>query len=443
MSKNSAQSNQREKLRERAKARYGWVAENISEMSPKEIRKLVHDLQTYQIELEIQNDELRRAQEELADSRDRYSSLYDRAPVGYVTVNHKGLIIEANITLVEMLGVERRFLVMQPISTFIFSDDQDDYYRQQRETIESKQGTCQVRMVRRDAEPFWVQIDSIVIEDQDENDIRIRTVIIDITERRSLEEEQKSFETRCRQQQKLEAIGTLAGGVAHEINNPISGILGYARLISDRLDRESPLIEFSDGILCEANRVADIVRNLLAFARQERESHSPAKIGDVVENTLSLIRTIIRSDQITLKVDVPGDLPTIKCRSQQIQQVLLNLLTNARDALNKRYPGYDSNKIIAVTVRPFVKQGRHWIRIVVEDRGSGIPEEIRDRVFDPFFTTKDRTKGTGLGLSISHGIVTDHHGELSVESEVGRGTRFYIDLPVNNGWSLNEAPGDS
>ncbi len=244
---------------------------------------------------------------------------------------------------------------------------------------------------------------------------------------------------QSRQQQKLESIGTLAGGVAHEINNPINVIMNHGQLISDRLDPESPLQEFAEGIGQETERVAQIVRNLLAFARHEKQSHSPANIADIVNDTISLICTIIRRDQITLEVDVPADLPKFKCRSQQIQQVLMNLLTNARDALNERYPEYDPDKRIALTVRLCEKEGRRWLRTTVENHGAGIPDEIRERLFDPFFTTKDRTKGTGLGLSISHGIVQDHHGELSFESVRDQYTRFYLDLPVDNGWSLDEA----
>ena len=257
----------------------------------------------------------------------------------------------------------------------------------------------------------------------------------EMTERKRAEEQRLAIEAQMRHKQKLESIGTLAGGVAHEINNPINGIMNYAKLIRKRLDPDSPLCEFADEIGHESDRVAKIVRNLLSFSRQDKESHSPARIADIVEDTVSLIRTIIRRDQIVLEVEVPGDLPKIKCRSQQIQQVLMNLLTNARDALNERYPEYDPDKIITVTVRPFEKEGRQWLRTTVEDHGAGIPDEIRGRLFDPFFTTKDRTKGTGLGLSISHGIIQDHHGELSVECEAGRYTRFHIDLQVDNDWS--------
>jgi signal transduction histidine kinase len=130
------------------------------------------------------------------------------------------------------------------------------------------------------------------------------------------------------------------------------------------------------------------------------------------------------------------DLPRIKCRSQQIQQVLMNLMINARDALNERYPGHSPEKKPRVFARLTERQPRRYIRLTVEDSDKGIPAQIRNRIFDPFFTTKPKETGTGLGLSISYGIVRDHGGQLSVESEPGRCTRFHVDLPVDNGWTL-------
>jgi PAS domain S-box-containing protein len=252
----------------------------------------------------------------------------------------------------------------------------------------------------------------------------------DITETRKLEEQ-------LMHSQKIESIGTLAGGVAHEINNPINGIMNYAQLILDRLEKESPAREFAKEILQETQRIAKIVRNLLTFARHEKQSHSPAQLSDIVASVLSLIQTVMRHDQIDLHVEIPADLPKIKCRSQQIQQVLMNLMTNARDALNERYPDYNQEKRLRVYAEVITKQGRRFIRTTVEDSGTGIPTEILDRIFDPFFTTKPKEAGTGLGLSISYGIVKDHGGELSVESEPGRYTRFHLDLPVDNGWALS------
>ncbi len=159
-----------------------------------------------------------------------------------------------------------------------------------------------------------------------------------------------------------------------------------------------------------------------------------------------MIQTVMRHDQIALDLQVPENLPKIKCRSQQIQQVVMNLLTNARDALNERFPGYDDNKIIRITAvclgatdsppEESASEAERRIRLTVEDHGFGIPEDVRERMFEPFYTTKPRDRGTGLGLAISHGIVKDHGGELSVECEPGEWTRIHIDLPIDNGWEL-------
>jgi signal transduction histidine kinase len=219
--------------------------------------------------------------------------------------------------------------------------------------------------------------------------------------------------------------------VAHEINNPINGIMNYAQLIQDRLGEDNrALKEFTGEIMRETDRVAAIVRNLLTFARQDPSHHSPAVMVDIAESVLSLIRTIVRRDNITLHVDVPEDLPKVRCRSQQIQQVLMNLMTNARDALNERYAAGDDDKIILLTSHIHVENGGRWIRTTVEDHGKGMSTQARERIFDPFFTSKSVGNGTGLGLSISHGIVTEHGGRLTVESEPGHHTRFHMDLPL-------------
>lgn len=292
------------------------------------------------------------------------------------------------------------------------------------------------RIVRPDGSVRWVYNRAQPYVDAQGKLVRYVGATLDITARKRLEEQQSAMDAQMRQQQKLESIGTLASGVAHEINNPITGILNYAQLMQDRLPEGSPLTEFTGEIMRETQRVATIVRNLLTFARNEKQHHSPARIADIIEAVLSLVRSVIRRDQIALHVTAPTDLPPLKCRSQQIQQVIMNLVTNARDALNERYPGYDPDKVLKLDASLLERAGRRWIRVTVEDHGTGIPPGVRDRIFDPFFTTKEREKGTGLGLSISHGIVKEHHGEWTVESEPGRFTRMHVELPVDNGWTI-------
>jgi len=250
-------------------------------------------------------------------------------------------------------------------------------------------------------------------------------------QRERMEGERLAMEAQLRQQQRLESIGTLAGGVAHEINNPINGIMNYAQLIADRVgDRDESVKEFASEIILETERIASIVKSLLTFARHEKQSYSPARLEDIVNAVLNLVRTLIRHDQITIEVTIPEGLPSLCCRSQQIQQVLLNLVTNARDGLNARFPGYDPEKKLAIYARTFEKDGGLWLRMTVEDHGTGISERSREHVFDPFFTTKPKETGTGLGLSLSHGIVTEHGGQISFESEPNVCTRFHVDLPA-------------
>ncbi len=369
-----------------------------------------------------------------AISETHYRDLFDASQDAIFIIDLKGEYQDANSAATQLVGYSLPELRQMTAKDLLTQDRSIPAVEHTRLWTE---GVVQEIFLRhKDKHPIPVDLMTSPIK---ENGVQkyVLGIARDVTERVRAEEEKRQMESHLRQQQKLESIGTLASGVAHEINNPLMGIMNYAQLIHDRIDpAEGKLREFSAGIIEETERVAEIVRNLLTFSRQDKQSYASARMIDIVESTLSLIRTVIRHDQITLEVDVPDDLPEIKCRSQQIQQVLMNLLTNARDALNERYPEYDPDKTITIRVRPFEKEGRHWLRTTVEDHGSGISAEIREQIFDPFYTTKDRTKGTGLGLSISLSIVQDHHGELTFESTVNQFTRFYLDLPVNNGWDL-------
>ncbi|MFA5191350.1 MAG: PAS domain S-box protein [Verrucomicrobiia bacterium] len=258
----------------------------------------------------------------------------------------------------------------------------------------------------------------------------LQATIRDVTELKRSEEKQRQLELRLHEQQKMAAIGTLAGGVGHEINNPIFGIMNYAQLIQDKLPTDSPLQKFAAAIGRESNRVARIVQQLIGLAQPKAETHGPARMADIVNAVLPLVASSFRNDQITIQVDVPKNLPEVSCSEQQIQQVLMSLLTNAHEALNARYPGADANKVVAINARQVEKEGAKWLRVTVEDHGIGIPPEIAQQVFDPFFTSKDRSKHSGSGLSMSAAVIRDHGGHLAVESQPERCTRFYFDLPT-------------
>lgn len=232
----------------------------------------------------------------------------------------------------------------------------------------------------------------------------------------------------ARQQQRLEAIGTLASGVAHEINNPVQSIMNYALLI-ERRSASPDVAKYAQEILHESQRVAAIVRGLLSFSRQEGGPYTEVSVQELVSSTLSLLSVMLRKDGVQIEASELEDAPAVRCHPQQIQQVLMNLLANSRDALNARYPGQDEAKRVLIHSRSWLRDAERFVRLTVEDFGVGIPDELLDQIFDPFFTTKAQGQAAGLGLSISHGIVVEHGGMISVESDA-TSTRFHVDLPA-------------
>ena len=433
MNKGKAESAQLTELRRRAEARRRQEAMDIQDWLPEDARKLVHEIRTHQIELEMQNEELRRAQDELVESRDRYSDLYDFAPVGYVTISHKGLILEANLTLATMLGVERWALVKQPLSAFIIPDDQDVFYGHRREILESKQRvTCRIRMLRRDTDPLWAEMDSIPVEAGDESDTQSRTVISDITELKRVEEERAKLEEQLRQSQKMEAIGTLAGGIAHDFNNILHGIMGYADVAKMGLSPSDRVYQDIEHILKGAARAAELTSQLLAFSRRQMIKPTDLDLNNVIMGISEMLHRVI-GEHVELDLKLGADSRTIYADSGTLGQVLLNLCVNARDAM----PGGGQITITTehVVLDDAVREAHPWaspgdyVLLSVSDTGVGMPPDVMKRVFEPFFTTKEMGKGTGLGLSMVYGIVKQHEGLIHCHSEPGKGACFKIYLP--------------
>ena len=270
-----------------------------------------------------------------------------------------------------------------------------------------------------------------LIEGIGDDDVVVE-VGIDVTERERLARERNELAAQLRQRHRLESIGRLASGMAHEINNPLMAMMNYAELIAAQVEDES-LGDYARSIQSAGRRVADTIRNLLSFTRVEHEPYDTVHLSEPISGAVSLMGEAFRRDRIDVDVEIPEDLPPLRCRGRQIEQVLVNLLANARDALNARFPAAADEKRVLVKAFPMWDPDGGWQRLTVEDRGVGIETKDLSRVLDPFFTTKPCGEGTGLGLSISHGIVADHGGRITIESEPGTFTRIHIDLPPEAG----------
>lgn len=228
----------------------------------------------------------------------------------------------------------------------------------------------------------------------------------------------------------LASLGELSAGVAHEINSPINGIINYAQILCNKGAPDSPERDIAGRILKEGDRIADIVRGLLSFARDRKEEKRPVSIEGILSETLLLTRAQTKKEGITLLTAVPSDLPEIVANPQQIQQVFMNLISNARYALNRKYPGAHDGKILEIRGERIVADGGTRVRMTFRDTGTGIHAELIDKVVEPFFSTKPSGQGTGLGLSVCNGIICDHGGSLAIESVDGVFTSVTVDLPA-------------
>ncbi len=229
----------------------------------------------------------------------------------------------------------------------------------------------------------------------------------------------------------LASIGELAAGVAHEINNPINSIINFAQIMIDELQRgEIPVEEIPQRIIREGDRVASIVSSLLSFAREDEKERKPIDVRDVLDEVLALTEAQIIKDGINLNVDFPAGLHKVLADFQQVEQVFLNIINNARYALNQKHPKAHPKKNFIIQANEETIDDTLFLEVTFLDSGTGIPAEIIDRLYNPFFSTKPSGIGTGLGLAISHGIITDHGGKLTLKSSYGEYAQVTIQLPV-------------
>jgi two-component system NtrC family sensor kinase len=281
---------------------------------------------------------------------------------------------------------------------------------------------AEYRMLRRDGSVAWWRDEARLVWGPSSR-LLLYGFVQDVTERKRAEVELRSQREALHLAEKLAAMGELMAGVAHELNNPLAVVLGQAFLLR-RETAGGQGAERVAKIAKAAERCARVVKNFLAIARQEPPSRSNVDLNHVIGETVELLAHSLRMDGIELELALASELPTLAADAHQIQQVLLNLLTNSHHALREALPP----RRIRVETGHDVASAK--IILTVSDNGPGIPAETRARIFDPFFTTKAPGKGTGLGLSLCRGIVEGHDGTIEAESGLGRGARFRIVLPL-------------
>jgi two-component system NtrC family sensor kinase len=236
-------------------------------------------------------------------------------------------------------------------------------------------------------------------------------------------EAQQSAENRLLQAAKLAAVGEMAAGIAHELNNPLTTVTGFSEIVLDELAEDSPHRTELEMVLQEARRASGVVRRLLDFSRQGERLRASADLNEVVNDVIALTRHLILTNDVILKLELDDNLPWISIDTNQMKQVLLNLIHNALQAMK------NGGELI-VSTYPARRESRDWIVMSVKDNGTGIPHEDQIRIFEPFFTTKGDRGGTGLGLSVTYGIVTDHGGSIEISSKLGNGSTFDVWLPL-------------
>jgi len=377
---------------------------------------------------------------QIKESEERFRSLVESSPNAIVLTDQHGLIRLVNRQTEVLFGYERSELIGKPIETMLperfrtnHLDHRDSFYRSPQ-TRPMGIGRDLFGLHKKGHE-IPVEIGLTPLRSQDK--LMILSTIVDITERKRNEEkllqkneelerfneELKARTAQLVQSEKMSALGTLIAGVAHELNNPITGILNYSQYCRRNVPQDGKLVEVLDDLIFEAKRCAEIVSNLLTYSYvssgiSEKEIKETANVNDVIKRVCTIFAHLLKN--IDLSVETEKDLPPFHIQANKLQQVVSNILKNSIDAIESR-----TDK--EIRIQAF--QDSDQCHLIIGDNGTGIPEDVIPKIFDPFYTTKDVGKGTGLGLSVCKSIVEEYDGKISLETEINKGTRFHITFP--------------
>jgi PAS domain S-box-containing protein len=365
----------------------------------------------------------------LEESARQYRELVENAHEGIWVIDENGLITFANQRLVAIMG--QNSLLGRNISHLVAPDKKKILIRLLLQNMHGAVAQEELQLTRMDGERLSAIVSSVPIMDGERYKGSF-AMVTDITDK-------KRMEAQLLHRQKMESIGTMAGGIAHDFNNILTGILGYASLLKYRLGEQGDLQRFVQIIETSSLRAADLIRQLLAFSRgTQPEGYQLVSPNRIIRETSKLLESSLGKN-VELELDLNPSLPLVGANATQVQQAILNLCLNARDAMP------DGGRMnISTGLVDLGREGNHlyrnlaaepgqYVRISVKDTGVGIPKENIDKIFDPFFTTKEVGKGSGLGLAMVYGIVKNSNGYIHVDSQEGKGSVFDLLFPVISG----------
>lgn len=380
--------------------------------------------------------ERKQAERELRKSDEQFRKMFEESPLGMVMVGADFHFIRANEAFCGMLGFTEQELIALTFKDITHPDHIADDVLHVNDLVNGKIPfyRTEKRYIRKDKGVVWGSTMVNVMRDRDDQFLYFLTTIENITQRKKSEEEKARLELQLFQAQKMEAIGTLAAGIAHDFNNILTALLGYAALLRMKI-KDTTLRTYVDHILSASYKATDLVQNLLAFSKRQAINLKPISLHSVIKGTDKLLKRLVTED-ITIKTLLATEDITIMADATQVDQILFNLVTNARDAMPQGGTLTIETKLVELNdhfqrIHGYGEPGQYAL-LSISDTGVGMDESTREKIFDPFFTTKEVGKGTGLGLSTVYGIVKQHNGYISVYSEPNMGTTFHVYLPVTN-----------
>ena len=375
--------------------------------------------------LNIDISERKRMERELKEANEFLTNLIESSVDGIIVTDTKGNILIFNKGAENILGYNAEEVVGKMNIRSIYPPGVAKEVMEKLKSSDyggmGKLTSFPIAHRRKDGELIEGDLSASLIYDENGKEIASVGIFKDLRERLRIERELREMQQALLQSEKLAAMGKLTSQIAHELNNPIYGIMNTLELLRTEVPPESKRRRILELSLSETQRLAEMLRNMLSFSKPEEEKRRPVKINELVEGILLVMEKQMRESNIKVETYFDETLPEVMASTNQMRQVMLNLLKNAKEAMPKGG---------SLTVR--TSREDHKVVVAIQDTGVGIPEELRDKIFEAFFTTKQKVKGVGLGLSVCYGIIKDHGGEIRVESEMDKGTTFTILLPMSS-----------